>query len=179
MGGDPRMTPHSMQVHHLAAATALALLLPACKSSDGASAATSATGSAAAAAPAGKPTRVEKVTMNGVSWEVTLPADMKAPEYKVTSPEYSGDQDVELKLDTSFPKFSSIDGYITRNVATKVLEKKQIGDAHFVVVEPQKAGTFSMTALVLDDTIGWRCSGAKERAAEIQAMCESVKFKRQ
>src|SRR5271156_5582933 len=31
-------------------------------------------------------TKPEKVAMNGVSWEVALPVDMKKPQYKVTDP---------------------------------------------------------------------------------------------
>jgi hypothetical protein len=123
-------------------------------------------------------TRVEKVTMNGVSWEVALPVDMKAPSYKVTSPEYLGDNDMKLGLDSTFPKFPTVEGYLERNAATKVLEKKQVGPAYFIVLEKQsKTDTnFSMTAMVPNQTIGWRCSGAAAREADVRAMCASVKF---
>jgi len=118
--------------------------------------------------------------MGGVSWEVQLPADMKAPQYKVKNPEYLGDDDMKLKLDGTFPKFSSVDSYIKNNVATKVLEKKPLGEAFLIVAEVPKynAGKFLMTGMVPGKTIGWYCSGADKREAEIRAMCESVKFSR-
>lgn len=160
-----------------------ALNLPACGSSEGtapspsgSAAASAAPAASAAAAP--KATRLEKVSMNGVAWEVTLPADMRAPQYEVKNPEYLGDDDLSLNLSNAFPKFSSLDAYISRNVP-KVISKKQVGDVHFVISEPQKAGMFYMTGMVPNDTIGWHCHGAQARAAEIQAMCESVKFKRE
>ena len=168
---------------------ALVFALPGCNSgtsaaSSAAPAASGAPASSAAPASSGAPaaakvaTTVEKVSMNGVSWEVTMPADLHKPQYTVKNPEYLGDGDATLALSNSFPKFSSVDSYIERNIATKVIEKKQIGEAHFVIYESQKAGGFSMVAIVPNDTIGWRCSGEMTRAAELRAMCESVKFKK-
>lgn len=156
----------------LALSLLLALTATACnKGEDGAS--SSAPGGRALAK-----TRPEKVTMNGVTWEVALPVDMKAPQYKVTSPEYLGDDDMKLGLDSTFPKFPTVEGYLERNAATKVLEKKQVGPAYFIVLAPQSKTdtTFSMTAMVPGQTIGWRCSGAAAREADVRAMCTSVKF---
>lgn len=123
-------------------------------------------------------TRVEKVTMNGVSWEVALPVDMTKPQYKVTNPEYLGDNDMKLTLDATFPKFPTVDGYLSRNAATKVLEKKQVGAAWFIVLEKQGSSDtdFSMRAMVPNQNIGWYCSGAPAREADVRAMCASVKF---
>jgi hypothetical protein len=165
----------------------LALALPACggeptpttSSASGAPAASSAAPATSGAHAAARvATTVEKVSMNGISWEVTMPADLHKPQYPVTNPEYLGDGDATLALSNRFPKFSSVDSYIERNIATKVLEKKQIGEAHFVIYESQKAGGFSMVAIVPNDTIGWKCSGEMTRAAELRAMCESVVYKK-
>jgi hypothetical protein len=166
---------------------ALVFALPACggeatpatSSASGAPAASSAASATSGAPAAAKvATIVEKVSMNGVSWEVTMPADLHKPQYPVKNPEYLGDADATLALSNTFPKFSSVDSYIERNIATKVLEKKQIGEAHFVIYESQKTGGFSMVAIVPNDTIGWRCSGEMKRAEELRAMCESVKYKK-
>jgi hypothetical protein len=96
----------------------------------------------------------------------------------VTNPEYLGDNDMKLTLDGTFPKFATVDGYLERNAATKVLEKKQIGQAYFIVLEKQlKSDTsFSMRAMVPGQTIGWYCAGDPAREADVRAMCTSVKF---
>ncbi len=158
----------------LALSFLLALTATACNKGDDA-------GSSATAGAGKRPlakTRPEKVTMNGTTWEVALPVDMKAPQYKVTAPEYLGDDDMKLVLDATFPKFPTVEGYLERNAATKVLEKKQVGPAHFIVLAPQSptSTTFSMTAMVPGQTIGWHCYGASVREADIRAMCTSVKF---
>lgn len=165
---------------------ALVFALPACgeatpatSSASGAPAASSAAPAASGAPAAAKvATIVEKVSMNGVSWEVTMPADLHKPTWESKHPEYLGDGDAKLSLSSNGPKFSSVDGYIERNIATKVLEKKQIGEAHFVIYESQKTGGFAMVAIVPNDTIRWDCSGDMSRAAELRAMCESVKYKK-
>lgn len=135
-------------------------------------------GAAGSANQATAKTRIEKVTMNGVSWEVALPVDMTKPQYKVTNPEYLGDNDMKLTLDGTFPKFATVDGYLERNAATKVLEKKHIGQAYFIVLEKQlKSDTsFSMRAMVPGQPIGWYCAGDPAREADVRAMCTSVKF---
>lgn len=140
----------------------------------------SGTSGAASQRPQSK-TRIEKVTMGGVAWEVELPLDMKAPQYKVNNPEYLGDDEMRLALDATFPVFATPEDYIKANVATKVLEKKQSGDAYFIVAEAQahNAGQFLMTALIPGKPIGWRCSGLATREADIRAMCSSVRFKKE
>ena len=149
----------------LALSLVIALSAPACSKEDAGAAATAKT-------------RTEKVTMNGVSWEIALPVDMTKPQYKVTNPEYLGDNDMKLTLDATFPKFPTVDSYLARNASTKVLEKKQVGAAWFIVLEPQgKSDTdFSMRAMVPNQNIGWYCSGAPAREADVRAMCASVKF---
>lgn len=158
----------------------LALTASACGNGDGSGAASgspAASGASATGTAAPAQTRIEKVTMNGVAWEVALPVDMKAPQYKVTNPEYLGG-DMNLKLDATFPKFSTVEAYLERNAATKVLEKKQVGEAYFVVMEQQtpNSGKFRMVAMVPNQTIGWYCSGSAAREVDIRAMCASVKF---
>ena len=162
----------------LALSTSLALALVACgKADEGASSGSSGSVPPITVKPAAK-TRVEKVTMGGVRWEVTLPDDMKAPQYKVNQPEFLGPDDLRVGLDGTFPKFGTLESYIERNVATKVLEKKQVGEAWLIVTEPQahNAGKLLMTAIVLGKNIGWRCSGSVTRETDIRAMCASVKF---
>ena len=46
------------------------------------------------------------------------------------------------------------------------------------IYESQKTGGFAMVAIVPNDTIRWDCSGDMSRAAELRAMCESVKYKK-
>ncbi len=165
----------------LALSTSLALAVVACgKADEGASSGSSGSLPPITVKPAAK-TRVEKVTMGGVRWEVTLPDDMLAPQYKVNQPEFLGPDDLSLTLDGTFPKFDTVEGYVERNVATKVLEKKQVGEAWLVVTEPQahNAGKLLMTGIVLGKNIGWRCSGSKTRETDIRAMCASVKFSRE
>lgn len=156
----------------------LALSAIACGKGDGAGSGSS--GAQITGKPPAK-TRVEKVTMNGVRWEVTLPVDMKAPQYKVNNPEYLGDDEVSLALDGSAPVFSTVEEYIQSNVTTRVLEKKQVGEAVLLVTAPQahNAHKILMAAVVPGKTIGWRCSGSKLREADVRAMCQSVRFARE
>lgn len=58
------------------------------------------------------------------------------------------------------------------------MTKKQVGAAWFIVLEAQgKSDTdFSMRAMVPNQNIGWYCSGAPGREADVRAMCASVRF---
>jgi hypothetical protein len=100
---------------------------------------------------------------------------MKPPQYKTSYPEYLGDKDMKVVLSSTNPKFASAESYIKNNVATKVLENKQIGEATFIVAEPGKGdeANFSMVAIVPNQPIGWNCTGTS-RARPRFARCARV-----
>jgi len=132
---------------------------------------------AEAKAEATKNMKTKKVTSDGVTWEFSMPKEMKAPEYETDNPEFMS-SDMKLTLSTGYPEFSTADAYIERNVTTEVMEKVEVGPAVLIISKSPayKDDEVSYTAIVPGDTIGWSCSGSKERKKEVRAMCESVKF---
>jgi hypothetical protein len=123
-------------------------------------------------------TRTETTLMFGIEWTVAVPEDMKLLEESPSrAPNYqSVDGATRFTLSSVRDKSTTVETY-KKGIRDPITATELKGGVNFLISKDEDY--ISIHGFLPNQTVGWMCSGPTEREADIRAMCENVRFKKQ